>query len=122
MHGGMESEIAMQTILVLEDDPAVLDVISESLRDAGHCIIAATSAAQARLVLDREDVDLVLADCLMAEEHGNRFAEDAVGRGVSAILMTGDPDTYRRLQHGAIPVLAKPFRLIDLESAILAVG
>ena len=81
----------MPRILVVEDDADVQTIVLEFLRTTGHDVHSAVSAEQARLVLAREAIDLVLIDCLMSGERGNSLAEHAASLGIPTILTSGDP-------------------------------
>lgn len=61
----------MARILVVEDDIAVQEVVSEFLRSTGHQIYPAASAEQARHLLASEAIEVALIDCLMSGEQGD---------------------------------------------------
>lgn len=105
-------------ILVVEDDCAVQEVISEFLRSTGHQVYCAVSAEEARRYLAEEPIQLALIDCLMSGEQGDSLAEHASSLGVPTILTSGDPNYLRTIPAGALPFLGKPFRLSELERLI----
>jgi two-component system OmpR family response regulator len=106
----------MPCILVVEDDPAVRDLLAEFLDQHGHEIIAVASAAAAREALAARTVDLVIADCVLYGEQGEEFAQHVTAIGIPAILMTGNPE--RLAAPRALAVLQKPFRLAELSEII----
>ena len=57
-------------ILVVDDEPEVLDTVTAMLRHDGHKTFPAGSAHQALDLLDREDFDLVITDLKMPEMDG----------------------------------------------------
>ena len=111
----------MPRILLVEDDVDVQAVISEFLGTLGHNVFSAASAEQARRILESGPVDLALIDCLMNGEQGNSLAEHLLQLGIPTILTSGDPHYLEALPEQALPFLAKPFRLADLEKLILPI-
>lgn len=57
---------AVSCILVVEDDADVQAVVTEFLQTAGHHVLSAASAEEARHFLARDAVDLALIDCVMS--------------------------------------------------------
>jgi two-component system, OmpR family, response regulator len=112
------SDIAVPRILVVEDDTDVQAVVLEFLRTAGHNVLSAASAEQARCLLADEVIDLAVIDCLMSDERGNSLAEHAAGLGVPAILTSGDPHYLDILTERSFPFLPKPFSLSALDELI----
>jgi DNA-binding NtrC family response regulator len=108
----------MAHILFVEDDADVQSVVSEFLVTLGHRLTRASSAAEARLFLASEPVDLALVDCLMSGEQGNSLAEHALELGIPAILTSGDPHYIETCSEHPFPFLAKPFRLTSLDELI----
>lgn len=108
----------MARILFVEDDVDVQTVVSEFLASIGHHVVSTSSAAQARLILAGERIDLALIDCLMSGEQGNSLAEHVVHLDIPAILTSGDPEFIESLTDQPLPFLPKPFRLSALEHAI----
>ena len=110
--------LPVSLILVVEDDYAVQQVISEFLRSTGHQVCCAISAAEARRHLASKPIQLALIDCLMSGEQGDSLAEHAASLGVPIILTSGDPRYLKTFASGSFPFLSKPFRLSELEQLI----
>lgn len=108
----------MPRILVVEDDPDVQTIVLEFLRIAGHQVVSASSAEEARRLLQSEAVDLALIDCLMSGEQGNSLAEHAAGLSIPTILTSGDPHYLEARCERSFPFLPKPFRLTVLNELI----
>ncbi len=108
----------MPRILVVEDDLEVCEVVCEFLRDSGHMVLAAGSARQARELLARETVDLLIIDCVMSGEQGGSLAEHATVLGIPAILTSGDLRYRDTIPQSSVPFLTKPFRLRELGELI----
>lgn len=108
----------MPRILVVEDDVEVSEVVCEFLRESGHTVLSAGSARQARELLARESIDLLVIDCVMSGEQGGSLAEHAATLGVPAILTSGDLRYRDTLGQSSVPFLTKPFRLSELSELI----
>ncbi len=102
-------------VLVAEDEPLVLDLLSRILEDDGAKVVAARDGEEAWTRLAEADFDLVVADLRMPGLDGRALYErpEMVRRFVFA---TGDlvrPESLRFLEGVANPVLAKP---IDVDA------
>jgi signal transduction histidine kinase len=115
----------VETILIVEDEPAVRRMASRALRSQGYAVLEAANGAEALDVLARAagPVDLVLSDVVMPVLNGRELSERlAVDRPeVRVLFMSGytDDDIVRRglLQPGA-PFLQKPFVPADLSRKV----
>jgi DNA-binding response OmpR family regulator len=96
-------------ILVIEDDEGVSEVICDHLAEHGHRCTTAVSAEDARRVLSRFHIDLVVADLVLpGTMTGAEIAREARRNGVPAMIITAHP----HVEHDpTIPVLQKPVRL-----------
>jgi len=63
-----------ETILIVDDEPALLTLITEVLNLKGYHVMAAHSAKQALQILEGNSVDLVLSDVIMPEMDGYQLA------------------------------------------------
>jgi CheY-like chemotaxis protein len=106
-----------ETIVVVEDEPAVLRSTSRILRDAGYTVVEAINGVDARAVIaGQPKVDLVLTDVIMPKMGGPQLADYlAVDFPCLKILfMTGyanDPSITASTERH---VLFKPFQSLDL--------
>ncbi|WP_135469579.1 response regulator [Crenalkalicoccus roseus] len=102
-------------ILVVDDEPAVREVTAGFLRELGHAVLEADSAAAAlRMVEEGAALDLVVTDLAMPEVSGLDLALRlrALRPPLPVLLITGYLD-LDRVPEG-IPVLHKPFRQHEL--------
>ncbi len=118
----------MSQILVVEDEPAIAELISINLRHAGFDVTVAGNADQARVAVDRVLPDLVLLDWMLPGEPGvqlaRRWRADARTRGLPIIMLTArneEPDKVAGLDAGADDYLTKPFSTKELLARIRAV-
>ncbi|MBC8164182.1 MAG: response regulator [Roseiflexaceae bacterium] len=114
------------TILVVEDDSHISELISFLLQDAGYQTEAATTAAKARALADRE-VDLVILDWMLPDTPGDRLCRELKSRpdrSFLPILMltarSGLADRVAGLDAGADDFLTKPFHSDELLARVRA--
>jgi CheY-like chemotaxis protein len=107
-----------RTILLVEDEAAVLDVALEMLRQSGFAVRVAHDGADALQVLASDpSIDLLLTDVVMPELNGFQLAHRAraLRPTLPIVYISGYADEARleaEAVHG--PVLRKPFRTADL--------
>jgi two-component system CheB/CheR fusion protein len=111
-------------ILVVEDDPDLLSVLEQSLRDEGHIVTTAVDGPAALRQFAIATPELLLADYNLPNGlSGLDLAiglREAVGREVPAIILTGDisAETKALVAAQHVPLLTKPVRENDLILAI----
>ncbi|HYM03571.1 MAG TPA: response regulator [Stellaceae bacterium] len=112
------SEVTPKHVLVVDDDPAILDVVQRALASEGVRVSTARRVSLARDVLNRQTVDLVITDARIPGETGMSLAQAAGERGIAAIVMSGDIEWAT--EHGIAPeqYLAKPFDLGHLQRLV----
>ena len=103
-----------QHILLVEDDPDLLSLLTEVLEDEGYRVSGASRRQQARAALRKGDVDLLIADSVLRGGNGDDVAKAAGRRGLPIIMMSGEPERIARLSGGPLPFLPKPFRAAAL--------
>ena len=116
----------MSAILVVDDDPQVLDVVGEMLRLEGHDVATAIDGREAVAKFSDAKFDLVITDLIMPEKEGlETIAELKSMRGdVPVIAMSGGgrigPTDYLETARfiGATATLAKPFARSELVSLV----
>ena len=112
-------------ILVVEDDPSVMRVVTSTLAGAGFSILAAQDG-YAGLDLFRQHADqirMVLADIAMPVMGGIRMSEEILKLrpGTRILLMTGYNDTVIDASALKLPLIRKPFLPPDLVRKVKAV-
>ena len=111
------------TVLVVDDDRAVRDVLSAVLREEGYPVRQAASADAALQMLRGDDLPLVLCDVKMPEHDGLWLLDNVLQRHPRAavVMLTGFGDTESAvecLKRGAADYLLKPPRVTELVRAI----
>ena len=116
------------TILVVEDEPAIQELIAVNLEHAGHSVLRALDAERAALMVRDILPDVVLLDWMLPGQSGIAFArrlrEDERTRAVPIILLTArgtESDKVSGLEAGADDYITKPFSPRELVARIKAV-
>jgi CheY-like chemotaxis protein len=116
---GMGSDSARSTILIVDDEPAILEYAGGVLEEYGYAVLAASNAASALVILRNSDrIDLLFTDLVMPGFDGIELARRAGEEipGLKVLFTTGystDPAPSGRL-------LRKPYRPQRLAGAIAA--
>lgn len=103
------------TVLVVDDTPANLGVVLESLGSAGYRLLVAESGERALALLTRQAVDLVLLDVIMPGRDGfatfDEIRRNPACADVPVLFMTAVDDPaqkVRALEAGAVDYISKP--------------
>jgi DNA-binding NtrC family response regulator len=112
------------TVLVVDDDPIILESCRRVLEAEGFTVSLATSAAEGLEALEGRAFDLLLADIKMPEVDGLQLLALARKRHprVPVLLMSGYPTSETvaaTMEGGADGFLAKPFTPEELVSAVV---
>ncbi len=108
-------------ILVVEDQPAMQRNMRMGLEMSGYKVLTAADGLEALAVLEKEHVDLVLADIAMPRMNGyqlyERLRESPKGKLLPFIFVSAralDSDVRYGKSLGVDDYLVKPFQLEDL--------
>ncbi|WP_347555556.1 response regulator [Robbsia sp. KACC 23696] len=114
----------MATILVVDDEMGIRELLSEILGDEGHAVEQAENAQQARLYRQKSAPDLVLLDIWMPDTDGVTLLKEWAAQGqltMPVIMMSGHAtiDTaVEATKIGALNFLEKPIALQKLLKAV----
>mgnify|MGYP001379947419 FL=1 len=116
------------TILVIEDEPAIQELIAVNLSFAGHKVLRAYDAEQAQILIRAELPDLILLDWMLPGASGITLAKklrsDERTQQVPVIMLTAkgsEDDKIEGLEAGADDYITKPFSPKELLARIKAV-
>lgn len=116
------------TILVVEDEPSIREMIVFALERAGFVIMAAGDAAQAQTMISQRTPDLMLIDWMMPGLSGidftRRLKNNEASRRIPIIMLTARSDEMDKVQGfdvGADDYVTKPFSPRELVARIKAV-
>ncbi|MFO0617390.1 MAG: ATP-binding protein [Polyangiaceae bacterium] len=112
------------TILVVEDQESVRNLVRIQLEDLGYRVLAAADAAQA-LEIAKDDalrVDLLLTDVVLPRVDGRKLAEQLTPARPDMVVlyMSGwiEKPLLTELEHERAPILRKPFTHEELGRAV----
>ncbi len=115
-------------ILVVEDEPAIQELLAVNLEHAGHSVLRASDAEQAAKLVRHALPDLILLDWMLPGQSGAAFARDLRRdertRQVPIIMLTArgeEHDKVAGLDAGADDYVTKPFSPRELLARIKAV-
>lgn len=113
----------MLKILVVEDEPSILQLYSIVLQKAGYEILQAQNGAEAWDLTEKAHIDLVITDIMMPEMDGYEFVRllRKVNQGVPVLMITAKDDFISKnigFSLGADDYMVKP---IDTDEMILRV-
>lgn len=116
------------TILVVEDEPAIQELVAVNLSFAGHKVLRAMDAEQAQTIIRAELPDLILLDWMLPGASGVSFAKklrtEERTKHVPVIMLTAkgsEEDKVSGLEAGADDYITKPFSPKELLARIKAV-
>lgn len=116
------------TILIVEDEPAIQELISYNLRNAGYVVLCAGSAEQAKIMVNDVLPDLVLLDWMLPTMSGielaRLFRHGTRTKTIPIIMLTArvdESDKVAGLEIGADDYITKPFSPRELVARIKAV-
>ena len=115
-------------ILVVEDEPAIQELLALNITQAGHNAMRALSAEQAQDIMRETIPDLILLDWMLPGMNGLEFARklksDTLTKSIPIIILTARGEEYdkvRGLEVGADDYVTKPFSPRELNARIKAV-
>ena len=113
----------MHTILVVDDEAKLLEVLSVALEDMDHEVLTAESAEKALEILETREVHLLLSDLRLPRLSGRNLLEKvkAAKPGLPVVIMTAYAslkDAVDIIKEGAFDYIVKPFDLNDLEATV----
>jgi len=116
-----------ETVLIVEDEPDLLDVASSLFMSMGYDVMTATSGQEAMQALASRDVDILFTDIVMPDGI-NGIDLAAYTREhyphINVMLASGYPQPALKLDRGKLgdfAFVAKPYRLSDLARSLRSV-
>ena len=116
------------TVLVVEDEPQILELVAINLEHLGHKVLRAASAEEAETAIRAALPDVLVLDWMLPGESGLAFARrlrsDERTRELPILMLTAramEQDKISGLEAGADDYLTKPFSPKELAARIKAV-
>lgn len=117
-----------KSVLVVEDDAAIRDMVVFNLKRSGFSVLEAADCQQARVAVADHRPDLILLDWMLPDSSGVELARslgrDEMTRDIPIIMITArstEDDKVRGLDSGADDYITKPFSARELMARIRAV-
>ena len=118
----------MATILIVDDEPDIREVMRFALEGSGFRVLEAGHADEARKLMQAEDPDLLLLDWMLPGRSGLELAlqlkQNPKTRATPIIMVSArgeEEDRIRGLETGADDYIAKPFSPREMVARVNAV-
>jgi DNA-binding response OmpR family regulator len=115
----------MATVLVVDDEPIVREVVARYLAHAGHNALEAADGDAARELIERDEPDLVVLDVMLPGTDGLALCRWIRGRSeLPVIMLTArgeEADRIVGLELGADDYVTKPFSPRELAARVRSV-
>ena len=109
-------------VLVVDDDPPVLETLCDLVADLGHESVPAAGGREALELLAARPYDVVITDLFMPEMNGLEFIRHLreLSPEIPVILLSGaaPPEVVAVLRAANVLCLRKPVDLVELAAAI----
>ena len=114
--------LLMTSILIAEDDPSIMRLLTFSLKSAGYTVYGAVNGREALDFYNQnpEKVDLIMSDIIMPEMSGLELCRALQGKcPVVIVSANSDEDNQEQARlAGAIDFIAKPYDLKQLKTKL----
>lgn len=115
-------------VLIVEDEPAIAELIAVNLQHGGFTVVVAQDSVTAQRELDAVLPDLILLDWMLPGQSGLSLArhwrKQARTKGIPILMLTArgdEPDKVAGLDAGADDYITKPFSTQELLARMRAV-
>ena len=114
----------MKQILIVDDDPDILDALQFVLKDAGYTTEATQSGESAEnLIHENVFPDLIILDVLLSGKDGreicSKLKHNEKTKKIPILMISAHPDIKRSvIESGADAFIAKPFDIEELLQTI----
>ena len=103
-----------QSLLIIEDEPAIAELMALTLKELDVHLDKVFSAEQAQVLLQNKNYDLILADWMLPGQQGVDFVTEIKIKNADQLVLMitakADPESIvKGLEHGADDYLSKPF-------------
>jgi DNA-binding response OmpR family regulator len=113
------------TLLVVDDEPSISEVVSLYLQRAGYRVVVARDGQAALEAIEQQPPDLVVLDLMLPKVDGLEIARRLRAQGDTPIIMLTarreEADRITGLEMGADDYVVKPFSPQELVSRVKAV-
>jgi len=115
--------LADERLFVIDDDPFMVELLSESLTEAGYQVSTARSGEEAVRILNKIEFQVAIVDLSLPDADGMDLIRQIVDIAPEAqiLIMTGFPtlqSAIEGLQQGAQDYIVKPFKVPEMLAAV----
>lgn len=118
----------MKSILIVDDEPDIIALVSYNLKKEGFAITAAYDGGEALASLEKTEFDVVILDLMLPDIHGMEICRILRAapktKNIPVIMLTAKGEEYDRIQGldiGADDYMTKPFSPRELVARVRAV-
>ena len=117
----------MSNILVVDDDAAMRDLLSDILETEGYKIFTAETGIEASAIYESNNIDLIITDLVMPKKGGIELIMELKKRDpdIKVIAISGGSGTTGRFDYlpvakllGATEIIAKPFQIAEIRAQV----
>ena len=116
----------MANILLVDDEPLIIETLSNAITRKGHAVVTATNGVEAMEKFREGQFDLVITDIIMPDKEGielimemNRHTPGVKIVAISGGGRTGNVEFLKMAKKlGAIAAIKKPIRLSEFDSVL----
>ena len=110
-------------ILIIDDQPEILEILSEVIEILGHEVYAITSGKDIDQIFTTHNIDIVISDYQMPDMTGYEIAEVIKEKypSVKVYIVSGYHNvlsTEKMSKYGVCGLLDKPFKMDELEKIL----
>ena len=114
-----------KTILIVDDEEDILDLLDYTLSSAGYDVIPCVDTSNIRDILDEEDISLILMDRNLPSVEGSMFIETIRQEGYNqpVIYVSAkdlSEDIVEGFERGGDDYITKPFNIAELKARVAA--
>lgn len=113
------------TIMMVEDDPAIAQSLTDVLETSNYCVWHAENGADAKAMLEERQPDLIILDLMLPDMDGLVLCSALKALAdIPIVICSATPqkrDAILGLKLGADDFIAKPFDIYELEARLEAV-
>jgi len=113
------------TILIVEDEEDILDLLEYTLSKEGYDVITCLDTSNVRNILDEENIALILMDRNLPGVEGSKYIESLRKEGYNAPVIyvsakNSDDDILEGFERGGDDYITKPFNMNELKARVKA--
>lgn len=114
----------MSRVLLIEDDPAISDMLNMTLSLSGFSVESTDCLAEAAQLLLEESFSIAVLDLTLKDGDGLDFIPRCLDRNLPVLVLTADGSLHRKIKSlnlGADDYMVKPFESLELIARLQAI-